>query len=124
MAWNTRAWRGGQGVDIGGIAAADHSHEGNATPACFSDDVAIPCGEARIGEGQSPEPVVHVRIDPGIVEHDVRREAVEEARQMRRQNGRVGRVVDAIYEAQIEVAGDLARRVVLLRMDREREQVR
>ena len=72
----------GELLQIGGVAAADHARDRNACLEAGLEHVALAALQALAGQRQPAEPVVDVRIDAGVEEHQVGAHVLEQARQM------------------------------------------
>ena len=72
-------------VEIRRVAAADHARNGNPEPQAGLEYQALAPPQPALGEREPTQPVVDVGVDPGVVEHDIRADLLEQPRQMLRE---------------------------------------
>ena len=111
----------GQRVDVAGIAAADDAGDGDAGVAAGPDHRAVALGQAGIAQRQTAEPVVFMRVDPGIVEDDVGQRPAEPLRQRRQEGLEIVGVAGAVGQRHVEIGLRLAHRIVPGAMQRQGE---
>ena len=93
------------------------------TPAArqVSSTQALAPLQAGFGERQPAEPVVDVRIDAGVVEHQVGPNLLQQPRQVLGEQGQIGFVLEPGLERQIQIARPLVQREVGPAVHREGE---
>ena len=111
-------------VEIVGIAAADDTGRRHPGGAAGLDRESVAPGEPLVAEGEPAELVLHMGIDSGIVEHDVRPMAGDEGRQVGREHRVIDPIAGAGRDADVEIARLLGWRVVRLAVEREGEGLR
>ena len=90
---------GGDGTRIVAVTAAQCAGDDKATSAARPDNEAVAQRQPRIGQGEPPELVVAVRIDPRLIEHEIGGEVGQHLRQVAREGLHVAIVVEPVGEA-------------------------
>ena len=88
----------GQLVEVRGIAAADDPGEGDAGSKTRLEDQALAPPQALLGEREAAEPVEGVGIDPGVVEHEIRADVLEQPRQVPGEQAKIRLILEAGIE--------------------------
>lgn len=104
---------------IGGVPAADYPGHRNTPGQAVFQDVTVPAREALVAELQSTESIVDMWIDSRVVEHQIRLQFFEKAGKILREGVEVCLIFESVIEADVEVARELSKRKVLLRMHRK-----
>ena len=106
------------------VAAADDAGGRDASVAAGLDDVPVAPCQAAIGQGQMPQPIRVVDIDPGIVDNQIGLQAFQQRHELVRQGCHEAIVVDMPRQRNISVACLLARREIIARVHGEGENPR
>jgi len=56
------------------IATTERAGDGNAPVPGLADDQPVAPFQTGIAERQPPQPVIHMRVDPRLIEQQIRRE--------------------------------------------------
>jgi len=110
-------------LDGGGISAGEHGDDRRTGTARGVQHETIARGQPRLRQSQPAEAIALEGIRAGEIEHDAGA-AREGARQRRRQQRQIPLVAGAVFQADIQIASRLERRIVVLLVHREREDGR
>ena len=114
---------GGNAAWIVPVSSAQRAGDREATLAGLARHTTVTHRQAFIGQRQPPQLVVAMRIDAGLINHEVRHEVGEDLRQVAGEGGHVAIVVRAVGQAHIEAGAGFPDREVLFGMERQGENL-
>ena len=86
------------------VAAAEHRGHRDAAPQAGIKHQAVTVEQARAAQAQAAEPILPVRINAGVVEHQIRTHLIEQVRNWIADGEQVGVVLQPVGEADVEIA--------------------
>lgn len=105
------------------ITPAHGAGERDATATRFPHDGAVPRFQPRIAQRQSPQPVVSMRIDPGLIQDQVGAKAIKRLGQHLHERRKIIGVTHPVGKRYVQRRPHLAHGEIPLRMDGQRENI-
>ena len=110
-------------IQVGAIAAANHRCHRNAARPKMPQHHRITLANAVITHLQKAKPVALMNVDPGVIQHQIRRDHRLQPPQRIIKDRQIGGLIGMSVDLDIEIAFRLARRVIGLAMQRAGKEI-